>query len=105
MTNTTNPTPDQLADFVEYCRSFYAVDFTGDDDEVYPLTEAIYPFASTHEITRAVMEYVPVAVDFCGDSCDREAVRDLICAHRRRVGIGEPDFDKAVAQVAIALHL
>ena len=82
-----------LKGFVAYCRSFYSIEFDGDNG-------AIYPFATNSEIMDACIAHMinpNPAFPFDGDSTDREAVRDLILAKRKLTGHGETDFDKAVA--------
>lgn len=69
--------PAELADFVEYVRSFY--------DMRHP--EVLYPMATEHEIREAVAEHVRLAPDtFEGDSADREAVRDILESYGCREG-------------------
>ena len=79
--------------FRDYCKSFYSIEHEN----------AIYPFASESEIHHACIAHMtnpnPV-FEFDGDSLDRETVRDLILAKRKLIGVGETDFDKAVANCA-----
>lgn len=79
-----------VEEFTDYCRSFYSLE----------VSDSLYPFASEMEIVEAVNAHITdpnPRFPFDGDSADREAVRDRICAVRRFLGFGEPDFDKAVA--------
>jgi hypothetical protein len=61
----------EIADFVEYCCSFYELGNA----------EALYPFATRAEITAAALYRVRESSSrypFEGDSSDREEVRDII---------------------------
>lgn len=86
------PEFEKVIEFTEYCKEFYCVDQEG----------AIYPFAYDFEIVGAVNAHCTdpnPAFPFDGDTADREAVRDRICANRKLVGVFEHDFDTAVREV------
>lgn len=87
--NTTNPTTQEIGVFIDYCQEFY------DRNR----TNSLYPFADSAEIARAVLEYLQsTTIPFDGDSIDRENVRDIICANRKKENTGTHDFDKAVKE-------
>ena len=84
------PTWEQVEEFADYCREFYSIE----------QSDSLYPFAYENEIVMAINGHLTdpnPLFPFDGDSADREAVRDRILALRKLVGIGEPDFDIAVA--------
>lgn len=79
-----------VEEFTDYCREFYSIE----------RSDSLYPFAYDVEIITAVNGHLTdpnPLFPFDGDSADREAVRDRIINLRRIVGIGETDFDRAVA--------
>ena len=79
-----------VEEFTDYCREFYSIE----------RSDSLYPFAYDVEIIMAVNGHLTdpnPLFPFDGDSADREAVRDRILNLRRIVGIGETDFDRAVA--------
>jgi len=91
MTNTS-----LINEFTDYCQEFYSVERNG----------AIYPFATDEEISDAVYAHITDAnprFEFCGDTADREAVRERILAKRRITGVGETDFDRAVELARIGI--
>ena len=93
--NTTKPTATEISIFIDYCQEFY------DRDRA----RSLYPFAHSMEIYRAVMEYLEsTTIPFDGDSIDRENVRDIICANRKKENSGTHDFDQAVKETQKELN-
>jgi hypothetical protein len=69
---TTNPPLLNLAEFIEYCRSFYDVDMPG----------SLYPMATRAAIVDAIgVHLVARPFPFDGDSMDREAVCTILEAN------------------------
>ena len=55
-----------MTDFYDYCLSFYGSD-------------GIYDMNATEDmILEATQKYITEGADFCGDSIDRELVRDIM---------------------------